>query len=61
MESEHPTDQELDDFVHFHLTADKAHAVGEHLRICAECNTRYRQRYGGKPGVPAVPDLSGPA
>ena len=57
MQNGHPTEQELSDFVQFHLTAHQAHEVGRHFRVCAECNARYRKSYGDKPGAPSVPEV----
>ena len=57
MQDTHPTEQELKDFVQFHLTVDQAHHLGQHLQVCAECNSHYREAYKDKPGAPAVPEI----
>jgi hypothetical protein len=56
MEKTHPTEEELSQYAQFQLPVDHAKAVGEHLRNCSECNSRYRDKHQHRPGAPPVPD-----
>ena len=53
----HLTDIQLLCRAQFRSTEAQAKQINDHLRVCPDCNTRYREIAKNEPSAPAAPEL----